>query len=82
MINGAGKYITNLHGKLAYKSFNPTFLPLDFEIDISSNIISLLVEANKKLALLEGLSCFPHSLNRVEKAIIYDNESTMAGWSN
>lgn len=56
MKNRAGEYVTNLHGELAYRSFKPTFLPLNFEVNIKSELLSLLVKANKKIALLEGLS--------------------------
>lgn len=50
----AGIYVNNLSDKTAYKSFKPSFLPLS--INISDELITSLIEANKQLSLLEGLS--------------------------
>ena len=50
----AGIYVNNLSGKMTYKSFKPSFLP--HSINMSDEIITSLVEANKELSLLEGLS--------------------------
>ena len=55
-MNRAGMLVNNLSGKMAYKSFKPSFLPLNKAINMSNEIITSLVEANKELALLEGLS--------------------------
>ena len=50
----AGEYITNLSGEAEYKSFLPSALPPEFEMD--EEMISLLVNANKQLFALESIS--------------------------
>ncbi len=52
----AGKYKTNLSGEAAYKSFAPTPLPPNPTIELNTEIIDLLVKANKQVAVLEGLT--------------------------
>ena len=56
MNNRAGKLISNLSGEAKYESFCPKPLPPVPAIDIDSEMEKLLIEANKKVALLEGLS--------------------------
>lgn len=56
MNNRAGKFISNLSGEAEYESFCPNPLPPVPAIDTDSEMEKLLIEANKKVALLEGLS--------------------------
>ncbi len=56
MENRSGKFVSNLSGKLAYKSFMPASLPPDPPIEIGEQILKELLEANKKIAYLDGLS--------------------------
>ena len=53
-MNKSGKYISNLSGELAYKSFLPS--PLPPEITMDDELVTLLIEANKKLSALEGIT--------------------------
>jgi len=46
MKNRAGKYRTNLTGKLQYKSFAPKPLPPDPPIEIDKETVGLLSKAN------------------------------------
>ena len=54
MENRAGKYVKNLYGELEYKSFCPTPLPPEIEMD--GEMIDLLVKANKEIAVLDSIS--------------------------
>lgn len=56
MVNRAGKFRINLSGEAAYKSFVPNPLPPDPEVEMDDDMISILVAANKSLAVLEGIS--------------------------
>ena len=56
MENRSGKFVSNLSGELAYKSFKPASLPPDPPIEIREQILKELLEANKKVAYLDGLS--------------------------
>lgn len=56
MENRAGYFINNLSGDMAYKSFKPSPLPPTPAIEVDHDMLQKLVEANKKIALLEGLS--------------------------
>ncbi len=56
MENRAGYCKTNLSGEMAYKSFVPSALPPIPPIEMSDEIISLLVKANSKLAVLERVA--------------------------
>ena len=56
MNNRAGCFITNLSGEMAYQSFRPNPLPPEPPIEMSNEIIAKLVDANRKLATLDGLS--------------------------
>ena len=54
MNNRAGSFISNLSGNAEYKSFRPNPLPPVLELDSETN--KQLIEANRKLSKLEGLS--------------------------
>ncbi len=56
MANRAGEFRTNLSGEAAYKSFVPSPLPPDPAIEMDEEMVGLLVEANKSVAVLEGIS--------------------------
>ena len=56
MQNRAGKAVQNLSGEMAYSSFYPQPLPPQPNIEIDFEMQQLLIDAHKKLALLEGLS--------------------------
>lgn len=56
MNNRAGHYKSNLSGEMAYKSFVPNPLPLVFPIELTEDIVSLLVKANSQLAVLESVA--------------------------
>ena len=56
MKNRAGCFITNLSGEMAYQSFRPNPLPPEPPIEMSNEMIAKLVDANRKLATLDGLS--------------------------
>ena len=57
MQNRAGSFITNLSGEMAYQSFRPTPLPPVPDIELNRNLVAKLVDANRKIAVLEGLAC-------------------------
>lgn len=52
----AGHYKSNLSGEMAYKSFVPNPLPPVPPIELSEDIVSLLVKANSRLAVLESVA--------------------------
>ena len=56
MENRAGRFVKNLSGDMAYQSFKPSPLPPDPPIEIGTDMLRLLVEANKNIAILESLS--------------------------
>jgi Fic family protein len=56
MENRAGSFINNLSGEMAYKSFQPAPLPPNPSIELDAESLAKLIEANRKIALLEGLS--------------------------
>ncbi len=56
MSNRAGTLISNLSGDMAYQSFRPSPLPPNPPIELSSELVTKLIDANKKLATLDGLS--------------------------
>ncbi len=56
MDNRAGHLITNLSGEMAYKSFVPTPLPPKPSIELTENMINLLIKANSQLAVLESIA--------------------------
>ena len=55
-MNRAGTYISNLSGEMSYQSFRPAPLPPNPPISFNNDLISKLIDANKKLSMLEGLS--------------------------
>lgn len=55
-MNRAGEYVVNLSGESAYKSFRPSPLPPSPPVELNGEGVALLVDANRKLALLDGLS--------------------------
>ncbi len=56
MTNRAGHYKTNLSGEMAYRSFVPRPLPPNPPIDLSDELIALLIKANSQLAVLESVA--------------------------
>jgi len=60
-MNKAGEYVTNLSGEAEYKSFRPT--PLPVEINMDAEMISLLMDATKALATLDTLSSYIPNMN-------------------
>ena len=56
MSNRAGFFRTNLSGESAYQSFVPNPLPPNPPIEISDDILELLVKANSRLAVLESIA--------------------------
>mgnify|MGYP001335101382 FL=1 len=56
MNNRAGCFITNLSGEMAYQSFRPNPLPPEPPIEMSNEMIAKLIDANRRLATLDGLS--------------------------
>ena len=56
MKNRAGKTVRNLSGEMAYDSFYPQPLPPQPNIAMDTEMQRLLIDAHKKLALLNGLS--------------------------
>lgn len=49
----SGELVTNLSGEAAYQSFNPSPLPPNPELNINSDIVKKLVEANRDLVRLD-----------------------------
>ena len=56
MNNRAGYYKQNLSGEMVYKSFVPNPLPPVPPIELSEDIVGLLVKANSQLAVLESIA--------------------------
>jgi len=56
MNNRAGCLVTNLSGEMAYQSFRPNPLPPEPPIEMSNELIAKLIDANRRLATLDGLS--------------------------
>ena len=56
MENRAGAFVNNLTGDMAYRSFKPAPLPPNPTIELDRASIAILIEANRNIALLEGLS--------------------------
>ena len=56
MNNRAGHYKSNLSGEMAYKSFVPNPLPPAPPIELTEDIIALLVKANSQLAVLKNVA--------------------------
>ncbi|MBR5937218.1 MAG: Fic family protein [Clostridiales bacterium] len=55
-MNRAGEWINNLSGEAAYKSFRPAPLPPSPELNVDSDMINKLVEANRNLVRLDTAS--------------------------
>ncbi len=56
MGNRAGTFVSNLSGEMAYHSFRPAPLPPNPPIALSAELMAKLIDANRKLAVLDGLS--------------------------
>lgn len=56
MEHRSGSFQKNLSGALAYTSFLPSPLPPNPAIEISEDILNLLVDANSKLSVLESIA--------------------------
>lgn len=56
MTNRAGTLVGNLSGEMAYETFRPAPLPPNPPIEVSGELLTKLIDANKKIATLEGLS--------------------------
>lgn len=56
MDNRAGHLTTNLSGEMAYKSFVPTPLPPKPSIELTEDMINLLIKDNSQLAVLESIA--------------------------
>ena len=54
--NRAGFFKSNLSGDMAYQSFVPAPLPPVPPVDLGNEGLNLLIQANRQLALLEGLA--------------------------
>ena len=55
-MNRAGTYKKNLSGEMAYNSFMPSVLPPNPSIELSNEIVKILIKANNQISLLEGIS--------------------------
>jgi len=56
MQNRSGFFVTNLSGDAEYRSYRPSPLPPTPPVLLDSGLTELLIEANRKVALLDGLS--------------------------
>lgn len=56
MQNRSGSFISNLSGDAEYHSFRPAPLPPIPPIEYDDEISSMLIQANRRVALLDGLS--------------------------
>ena len=56
MQNRSGSYVTNLSGEAEYRSFLPAPLPPSPPVALDEETSALLIEANRRVALLNGLS--------------------------
>jgi Fic family protein len=56
MENRAGHYKSNLSGDMAYKSFVPNPLPPTPPIELTEDMVRLLIKANSSLAVLERVA--------------------------
>lgn len=57
-MNRSGELINNLSGEASYKSFRPTALPPNPALEISSDMVKKLVEANRELVKLDTAAKF------------------------
>ena len=56
MNNRAGHFKTNLSGEMAYKSFVPNPLPPNPPVEVTADMLELLIKANSQLAVLESMT--------------------------
>lgn len=56
MNDRAGHYKKNLSGEMAYQSFVPSPLPPNPPIEMSEELVNLLIKANAQLAILESVA--------------------------
>ena len=59
----AGHLKTNLSGKIVYRSFVPTTLPPSPPLEITEDVLDLLIHANSQLAVLESMATRIPSVN-------------------
>lgn len=64
-MNRAGEFVDNLNGEALYKSFKPAPLPPNPELQISSDMVKKLVEANRELVKLDTAAA-KDSLSTIE----------------
>ena len=57
-MNRAGQYRMNLSGEAAYESYVPNPLPPNPEINIDTEMLSLLIRANKAISNLDSISSY------------------------
>lgn len=57
----SGEYVSNLSGEAAYKSFRPS--PLSPEIEMDAEMIELLTSATKSLSALDTMSTYIPNMN-------------------
>ena len=55
-MNRSGEFVVNMSGDATYKSFRPAPLPPQPKLEINSETLKLLVQANRLLALLDSAS--------------------------
>ncbi len=55
-MNRSGEWINNLAGNARYKSFKPAALPPNPVLEINSDMVKKLVEANRELVKLDTAS--------------------------
>lgn len=55
-MNRSGEWVNNLTGSAQYKSFKPAALPPDPALEINSDMVKKLVEANRELVKLDTAS--------------------------
>lgn len=63
MKNRAGYYKINLSGNFEYKSFLPSPLPPEPTVELTEDILNLLIEANSQLAVLDSRSILIPNMN-------------------
>lgn len=56
MEHRAGKLVSNLSNEMEYKSFSPNVLPPNPNIELTEDIVKILIDARSKLAVLESLA--------------------------
>lgn len=55
-MNRAGRYVKNLSGEAEYQSFNPCPLPPTPEVQVDSEMLKKVIEANRQLVKLDSAS--------------------------